>query len=138
MAQLPPPERLRALSALQSRFVEAFLETKNATAAAIKAGYAEKNAKGAGYKLLRRNKSVQAAVKEREQQLRERNDVTIDTMINQLDEDRQFAVKTNNATAAVRASEIKAKLTGLLIDRIDQRSVGQLKVEVVRYSDGEA
>ena len=56
-------------------------------------------------------------------------------MIPQFDEDRPFAFEIKNATAAVRASELKAKLTGLLVDRVDQRNVGQLRVEIVRLSE---
>jgi hypothetical protein len=37
--------------------------------------------------------------------------------------------------AAVRVSEIQAKLAGLLIDRQDVRAVHGIKVEVVRFSD---
>jgi hypothetical protein len=36
----------------------------------------------------------------------------------------------------VRASELKAKLAGLLIDRQDVRAVHGIKVEVVRFGDG--
>jgi hypothetical protein len=63
-------------------------------------------------------------------------EVTTQSMLEQFDADRAFGVSTKNATAAVRASEFKAQLAGVLIDRQDIRAVLGIKVEVVRFGDG--
>ena len=46
----------------------------------------------------------------------------------QFEQDRAFAISTKNATAAVRASEMLAKLGGLMVDRKDHRVLGQYHV----------
>ncbi len=54
-------------------------------------------------------------------------------MIERFDEDHAFAIESGNANAAVRASEMKAKLAGLLVDRVDARTLGALKIELVTF-----
>jgi phage terminase small subunit len=67
--------------------------------------------------------------------IREGAAVTCETMIKQLDADRLFAIKTENASAATRASELKAKLVGLMIDRRDTRSAHIVKAEDYKTKD---
>ena len=43
-------------------------------------------------------------------------------MVAQFDQDRLFAIKTENASAATRASELKARLMGLMQDKPDMRA----------------
>lgn len=116
-------------------FVAKYLELGDGAKAAREAGYAAESAKGVAWRLLRKDPDVIRAVEEGRQALQLRNQVNVDTMIVQFDEDRQFAVRTENATACVRASELKAKLAGLLIDRRDVRSVAGVRIEVVHYGD---
>jgi len=117
----------------KARFVEAYLECGEGARAARMAGYSQKAAKEQAWRLLNVDAKVMAAIEQGRQALRERNEITVDAMVQQFDQDREFAVETKNATAAVRASELKAKLAGLLVDRVKQRTVGGLKIELVQY-----
>ena len=85
------------------------------------------------WRLLHRDPLVKTAVEEGRQALRERNEITVDDMIERFDADHDFAIESGNANAAVRASELKAKLAGLLVDRIDARTLGSFKIELVSY-----
>ena len=97
-------------------FVDAVLEGHNGSEAARMAGYAPKHVNKTAYGLMR-DPWVSAEIAKRREELRLRNAVTVDSMVKRFDEDRAFAIETGNATAAVRASELKAKLCGLLVER---------------------
>jgi phage terminase small subunit len=122
----------------KARFIAEFLKCGDAQAAAVAAGYsgAGGSARTLGWRLLHKDPLVKKAVADARAELRERAMVTTEGMLKQLSEDREFAISKGNPMAAVKATEIQAKLAGLLIDRVDQRTVGTLKVEVVRFSDG--
>lgn len=71
------------LTAKQERFVEEYLIDLNATQAAIRAGYSQKTARVTASKLLTKA-NIQAAIAERQKEIRKRNDVTIDRLIQEL------------------------------------------------------
>jgi phage terminase small subunit len=123
------------LNAKQARFVGNYLTGMGAERAAIQAGYSARNAYSSANRLLHKHPAVIAAIKEAQGAIAEAAKVTAESMVKQFDEDRRFAVETENASAAVRASEMKAKLCGLLIDRQDIRAAHSIKVEVVRFGD---
>ena len=106
------------LTAKKQRFIDAYVAGNSAAAAARMAGYAESTARQWAYRLLTEDDRVKAEVERLQAETRERNAITVDSMVKQLEEDRQFARETENTTAAVRASEIKAKLSGLLHDKV--------------------
>ena len=113
------------------RFVECYFEHgRDGAKAAREAGYAVKAARQSAYALLHEDPLVKHAIAEREAEIQEQHRITVDDMVKQFDEDREFAVETQNATAAVRASELKAKLAGLLVDRRDVRAVGGFMVRI--------
>ena len=91
--------------------------------------YPANRAAGQAWRLLHQDAAVMQAVADAHGELMERTQVTAESTVAQFDEDRAFAVTTKNATAAVRASELKAKLCGLLVDRIDQRTAGALRIK---------
>lgn len=128
-----PPRRI---TQQQARFIEAYLANgcSNATQAALAAGFAPRSAKGAGWRLLNRNDLVVAAIDKRRRALAERTDRTLDAMVHQLDADRAFAIKTENAAAAVRATELQAKMLGHLVERRHVQAEGVV-VQVVRFGD---
>lgn len=120
-------------------FVSGILEGKNGAEAAIAAGYCPSNpghAKHRAYDLLHNDPWVIAELDKRREAMRRANAITVDSMFQQLDEDRAFAIETSNATAAVRASELKAKLAGLLVERRDTRMVGGFNISIQGLSDG--
>ncbi len=110
----------------KSIFISEILTGKNGAEAARAAGIEKKNAA----RQANRWQNDPAIAEEIEQGLaaiRQDAEVTCETMIRQLDADRQFAIKTENASAAARASELKAKLCGLMIDRRDVRAAHIVK-----------
>lgn len=108
----------KPLSDLQQRFVEEYLVDQNATQAAIRAGYSAKTAKEQASRLLTKV-NVSAALKIEIGERTERLKFTVDDMARQLDEDREFARQCKAAAAAVTASMGKAKLMGMLTDKIE-------------------
>jgi hypothetical protein len=119
---LPPDVQARInlrLPKWQS-FVEHYLLTGNGTLAAKRAGYSVRDFRGIAGRLLRRPE-VAAAVAEGRRALAEHASFSFDKAMQQLRDDRDFAIKTENATAAVRASELMAKMSGFLVERVDAR-----------------
>jgi phage terminase small subunit len=117
-------EDVEALSGLTrpkwQKFVAAFCSGSTLSAAVQSAGYNCKAPKQLASKLLKQPPIAEAVVKVR-QALAERSAFTMDRAMEQLREDREFAIRTENAAAAVRASELMARMSGHLVDRIDAR-----------------
>ncbi|SEO55728.1 terminase small subunit [Acinetobacter sp. yr461] len=72
-----------ALRGKQQRFVDEYLIDRNATQAAIRAGYSARTAEQMGYQLLQKT-SVQEAIAKGEAELSERNKITQDKVLNLL------------------------------------------------------
>jgi phage terminase small subunit len=102
------------------RFVAAYCSGATMSAAVQTAGYSSASPKQYASKLLARP-AIAAAVATVRQALAERAAFTMDKAMAQLREDREFAIRTENAAAAVRASELMARMSGHLVDRIDAR-----------------
>jgi phage terminase small subunit len=122
----------KRLSQKKLRYVDALLEGHSGAEAARIAGYASKSARSVAYSLSK-DPAVAKLVAERRAEIAERNAITVDSMLEQLNDDRAFAKETGNATAAVRATELTAKLAGLLIEKRDVRALGALKIELVNF-----
>ena len=60
---------------------------------------------------------IKAEVKAMQDQARERNQVTIDNVVDELEEARQIAKQSGNAAAMVSATLGKAKVLGLVVDK---------------------
>ncbi len=114
----------RLMTQKKRNFIEAYLECGNGAEAARRAGYSEKDAKGAAYRLLNNDQPVMEAIEARRAAVRDRTDFTMDTLMAEFDEGRKLADKTGNASALVRASEMKGKASGLILDRASSRSGG--------------
>ena len=110
-----PPSNLKdpPLSPRQTLFVEAYCIGQNATQAAIAAGYSLKTAHVQGSRMLR-NVKVLTEIANRIQDHRKRCNITVDTLTAELEEARIQALKNGKPSAAVRATNAKAKLHRLL------------------------
>jgi len=62
-----------------------------------------------------------ARIAELQREQAQQHQITIARVLERLDESRQFAKATENASAMVKADELYAKIGGHLIERIDQR-----------------
>lgn len=104
------------LNPKQRAFIREYAITKNATQAAVKAGYSEATAKQQGSRLLT-NVDIQAALGERERANAEQCGITVETITQMLIEDRELARSEKQSSAAVSASLGLAKLHGLIEDK---------------------
>lgn len=97
-------------------FCLAYIETGNASEAYRRsyntANMADKTAQREGYNLLQ-NPLVQARIEELRAKVMERHEITVDTLLAELEEARLLGKETGKASAMVTASMGKAKLLGL-------------------------
>jgi phage terminase small subunit len=126
--------KIGKLTRRQALFVAAVLKGTPGTQAAIEAGYSRKCAGDAANRLTNEVPAVREALKAGQELVRAEAQVTAVTMIHQADEDRQFAMENRNPMAAVKSSELKAKLAGLLIDKIESKSMGVV-INVQKFGD---
>ncbi len=112
----------------KSIFISEILSGKSGAESARAAGVEKKNASRQAHR-WQKDPEVSAEIERGLAAIREGAEVDVASMIKQLDSDRLFAIKTENASAAARASELKAKLCGLMIDRRDVRAAHIVKAE---------
>ncbi|WJM55983.1 terminase small subunit [Pseudomonas asiatica] len=97
-------------------FCLAYVETGNASEAYRRsyntANMAEKTAQREGYNTLQKPQ-VQARIEELRNQVMDRHEITVDTLLLELEQARRLALDTKKAAAAVTATMGKAKLLGL-------------------------
>lgn len=97
-------------------FCLAYVETGNASEAYRRSyntsSMADKTAQREGYNLLQ-NPLVQARIEELRIKVMERHEITVDTLLAELEEARLLGKQTGKASAMVTASMGKAKLLGL-------------------------
>lgn len=105
-----------ALSPKQQRFVLEYLMDQNGTQAAIRAGYSESTARQQGSRLLT-DPRVLAAVRAGQQKVAKKAEVTVDSLMAELEQARKLALKEKQASAAVSATMGKGKLAGLLVEK---------------------
>jgi len=120
--------RKKTIDPRTSIFISEILTGASGAAAARTAGYSAKTAARQAHRLLN-DDEIKAEIERGLAAVREGAEVSCESMIRQLDADRLFAIKTCNASAATRASELKAKLVGLLVDRKDTRLAHFVKTE---------
>ncbi|UXA66022.1 terminase small subunit [Xanthomonas prunicola] len=98
------------------RFVAEYLKDQNAAQAAIRTGYSEKTAKQQGSRLLKLP-AVAAAVRAGQKRVAAKAEVTVDTLMAELEQARRMALKEKQPSAAVTATMGKGKLAGLLVEK---------------------
>lgn len=109
------------LTPKQAAFVREYLVDRNGTQAAIRAGYSKKTANITASKLLTKA-NIKDAVDKGEEKHAERCAVTIETITQELESDRQLARDLSQPSAAITASMGIAKLHGLVIDKAENKN----------------
>jgi len=104
------------LTAKKKLFVAEYLKDHNATQAAIRTGYSAKTAKQQGSRLLA-EPHVQAAVRAGQRKVAKKAEVTVESLMGELEQARKLALKEKQASAAVTATMGKGKLAGLLVEK---------------------
>ena len=109
-----PASSRNTLNARQEAFCRGLVEGKAQARSDRDAGYtATGNAAEVNAARLLRNAQVAARVTELQAKAAVRVELTVADIVAELEEARQFAFGCGQPTAAVRASEVKAKLLGL-------------------------
>ncbi len=119
------------LNAKQERFCEEYAVDSNGAQACIRAGYSPKAAKEQASRLLTKD-NVRAHIAELQAKHRARLDVTVASLTAELEEARTLAIANGQASAAVQATMGIAKLHGLLVDRAEVKTTGDMSLEQVR------
>ena len=103
----------------QADFVRWYFELGNASEAYKRAynSHAKPNTLHRKANDLLKHPVIKAEVKAMQAQARERNQVTIDNVVDELEEARQIAKQSGNAAAMVSATLGKAKVLGLVVDK---------------------
>ena len=128
---------MSGLTAKQEEFCQQYLVDFNATAAAIRAGYSDKTANQQGPKLLV-NVGIQHRLDELSQAAAERNDLTVDGVLESLKQLRDKAISLNQMGPAVRAEELRGKYLAMFVDRKSVENVSTMSNEqyAAKLADG--
>jgi phage terminase small subunit len=96
----------------QKRFCIEYIKDLNATQAYIRAGYSSSGAGQSGERLLK-NAEISNEVKALQQEMREKNKVSVDTIVTEFMADREKAREQGSYSVAVKATMEIARLHGL-------------------------
>lgn len=107
------------LSEREQKFVRELLRVGNQSEAERLAGYPD----GSAGQLMKRP-LIQAALAKGREIVQKKLSYGLEQAMEQAQEAYEFALQTDNANAAVKAAELRAKLNGLLVEKIDVRQSG--------------
>jgi phage terminase small subunit len=123
------------LTAKQAAFCREYIVDCNGTQAAIRAGFSERTAQEQSSQMLALD-HIDAEVRRLQEELAAANNVTVATLLIEAEQARAIAKTAKNASAMVAATTLKARLCGLLVDRIEDM-VAREKLAAERESIGE-
>ena len=125
------------LTPKQEKFCYGYMETGNASEAYRQAYNAEKmrpdTVNNKAYGLLQKG-GIRARLDELRAEHKKRHEITVDTLVAELEEARKLAFETDKAAAAVSATMGKAKLLGLVVDK-QETAITQAPTIVVELSN---
>lgn len=134
-----PKNSKKELSINETRFIGGILGGLNATEVYRKVYKAtcktDNAARSGAYRLLNKVPHVMAELERRRKELAKKADYDFDKCHKELGEAIEFATATNNATARVRAIELRAKLSGILVERQDTRNVSSFNLHINGIDD---
>ena len=126
-----------SLSIKELKFINGILAGWDNAAAYLKAYKCKKSssARAGGYRLTHSVPHVMAEIDRRKKELAKKGDYNFDKAMSELHAASEFAKATDNATALARTIELKAKLSGLMIERVDQRQVADFNLHISGIDD---
>ena len=114
----------------QAAFIDEYLIDHNGTQAAIRAGYSARTARQQAVELLATD-DIRQAIQAAEDKAKQRNAITFDDLLEELEQARQQALCNGQAAAMVSATLAKAKMLGF--DKPQQQpSEGIQSIRIVR------
>lgn len=128
-----------SLNEMQLRFVAAYIKHGDGARAAREAGYSHKSANSIS-KALRKDPRIMALIQKNQakviEQAVEEAALSLKMAMDEALEAMDFAKMTKNAGAYVKAVEHRAKLSGLLIDRVDMSQNVNFRIVIGGIDDG--
>ena len=125
------------LTPKQEKFCQVYIETGNASEAYRQAYNAEKmrpdTVNNKAYGLLQKG-GIRARLDELRAEHKKRHEITVDTLVAELEEARKLAFETDKAAAAVSATMGKAKMLGLVVGK-QKTAITQAPTIVVELSN---
>lgn len=123
------------LTPKQQAFADYYIQTGNATEAAIQAGYSEKTAKQTGYEKLTKP-YIQQYIEEKQKEL-ESNRMADMTEV------REFWTEAmrnpdNSMKDRLKASEMIARTSGAFLDKVEMKTTGEQTITVTIMDDDDA
>jgi len=106
------------LNPRQALFVQFYLAGNSPKHAAMKAGYNGKTPEGTAQSLLRIPK-VRAAIAKHQEKVNKKMGFNLEKAMEEAQAALDFAREKNNPMAMVKATELRCKLSGLLIEKHD-------------------
>ena len=103
------------------RFAQALFEGKTADQAYVKAGYSENRGNASR---LKANENVLARLTELQSEAAANSEVTVASICRELDEANAVAKAKGQAAAMVSAATLRAKLAGLMVERVEVGNPG--------------
>lgn len=98
------------------KFVQSLLEGQSAVEAYQAAGYARDDGNATR---LRANRKIQQRLAELQTEVAKETKITVEGLLSELEAARQKATDLEQLSAAVRAIEAKAKISGLLVQKVE-------------------
>lgn len=105
----------------REKFAQEIAKAKTATAAMAAAGYSDPR----NSTRLMKNDEIRGRIRELKERGAARAEVSVASLLVELEEARKLALKHRQASAAVQCSMGKAKLCGLIIDRREVGDIGR-------------
>jgi hypothetical protein len=106
------------LTAKQAAFCREYIVDSNGTQAAVRAGYSERTANEQASQMLALP-HIDAEVKRLQEEIATANNITVSALLIEAEQARAVAKEGKNASAMVAATTLKARLCGLLVDRVE-------------------
>ena len=122
------------------RFCQALLEGKSATAAYAEAGYVRDDGNAAR---LRVNPRIEERLIELQNEVAEKTQVTVASLVDELEEARKRADSLDQLSAVVKAISEKARISGLMVRKVEVGGPGDFSAcetveavvdELLKYS----
>jgi phage terminase small subunit len=110
----------------RERFVRHYLKTGIASQAYKAAGYkvSTRNSMDVCASQLLRKPKVASRIGELRRQMTYRTRITLESLLQELAQDRELARREKQASAAIQATVVQAKLVGLMVDRKESGAPG--------------
>jgi phage terminase small subunit len=106
------------LTPKQAAFCREYIVDCNGTAAAARAGFSKRTSNEQASMMLAKP-HIAAEVKRLQDEVAASNNITVQSLLREAEEARSLAKQNQNAGAMVASTTLKAKLTGLLVDKVE-------------------